>query len=573
MGEASRRKKQRGAVPSPQRRSRGLQPPSREEAERALERLMRANAPGKMSLAGAYAFGYGVLGFAQTQDEEPDWYQGLDPLDALFLGTAFPGRFRDEYEFANARNAWLELLRGTVHWAGIEGFVHEVVAASEEHDLPVDDGQMMMLLHGYLEDIGLDQRKLPRDLLPATALHAARAIYGPSRDAQLPAAPDDASEQVAQFWHSTTVELPHDGTALDALREGINLLDEAGLPVREEAALLLPALYLALVAADDEDLEEAGARAAAWACGLPEHSPLLPVVDLLLIAPDRGLAVDEVLTRLLVLPASTQPVAPEDRLWRSSPGRALTDLAFGLGYAQVVTRDGTITRISQDASAALQAQVRAFEEKFGRPPSGDDPIFFDPDADSPQTLSLAKVEEEGTALLKTLGLSPSWIYAYRQTDGLLPQPDGTFRTERDAAEWQEALDRYTALHGDQGSSEEDNLPLLRAQLISGQLVTAAKDPQYGAALVQMLHNGSGSDLLNAYLHQAADELAARLRAEPALQTLAREYARAWGGLPYDERVQVAIGAPDSATADTAVLLVAAVAAIGLPPEPDRQGRG
>jgi len=51
-------------------------------------------------------------------------------------------------------------------WPGIERFVHETAAASEEHDLPVDDGVLMLLLAARQESADLDQRKLPRGLLP-----------------------------------------------------------------------------------------------------------------------------------------------------------------------------------------------------------------------------------------------------------------------------------------------------------------------------------------------------------------------------------------------------------------------
>ncbi|MDL4818656.1 hypothetical protein [Actinomadura opuntiae] len=134
MGEAARRRRQCGKTASPKvKASQGTASGDpRARADAALARLLRLNAPGKVSLAGAYAFGYGALGMAQTEDDGPEWFHELDPLDALFLGTAWPKMFRDEFEFSNARDAWLRLLRGTVHWSRIERFVHEVVDASEE---------------------------------------------------------------------------------------------------------------------------------------------------------------------------------------------------------------------------------------------------------------------------------------------------------------------------------------------------------------------------------------------------------------------------------------------------------
>src|ERR1035438_9874916 len=133
----------------------------------------------------------------EGEEEEPEWYHELDPLDTLFLGTVWPQQLRDGYEFANARTAWLRLLRGTVHWRGIERFARELLAASAEHDLPVDEGELMLLLAGRLEAAGLDQRKLPRSLLPERLLEGARFACGPAEDFVLPDPPPDAAGQVA----------------------------------------------------------------------------------------------------------------------------------------------------------------------------------------------------------------------------------------------------------------------------------------------------------------------------------------------------------------------------------------
>ncbi|MFD0856899.1 hypothetical protein ACFQ07_32010, partial [Actinomadura adrarensis] len=139
---------------------------------------------------------------AQNQDDGPDWFHDLDPLDTLFLGTAWPQEFRDEVEFSNARDAWLDMLRGTVHWSGIERFVRLVVDTSVEHDKPIDDGELMLLVAGRVEAAKLDQRKLPRDLLADHALADARTVFGPPDDLPLPDPPASAAEQVERFWAS-----------------------------------------------------------------------------------------------------------------------------------------------------------------------------------------------------------------------------------------------------------------------------------------------------------------------------------------------------------------------------------
>ena len=176
MGKAARRRRQdMGKQRTPAAGSRGADGTGQEvdprgRAEAAITRLVRGNPPGKVSLAGAYSLGYAALGMAQMEGGQPQWYPELDPLDTLFLGAVWPREFRGGYEFANALTAWLRLMRGTVHWKAIERFVREVLAASADHDLPVDEGELMLLLAGRLEAAGLDQRKIPRSLLPGTAL-------------------------------------------------------------------------------------------------------------------------------------------------------------------------------------------------------------------------------------------------------------------------------------------------------------------------------------------------------------------------------------------------------------------
>src|SRR5262249_34700507 len=156
----------------------------------------------------------------------------------------------------------------------------------------------------------------------------------------------DAAARVARLWAGVEVDLPHDGTPADAVREGLHLLANAGIDPHADAAMLLIALYLALVAADNELLDDALERAHAWALGLPETSPLAAVTDVLLVGADRRLDPDTVLGHLYGLPAFTQPVPGADRRFTSQPGGALVEVAFELGFRQVDTRDSKIVPMS-----------------------------------------------------------------------------------------------------------------------------------------------------------------------------------------------------------------------------------
>ncbi|MEV6780491.1 hypothetical protein [Streptomyces syringium] len=313
--------------------------------EQALARLLRSNAPGKLSLAGAYAFGYVALGHAQMEGTEPDWYQEIDPLDALFLGSTWPGKFRDEFEFANARDAWLRLLRGTVHGKGIQRFVGETISASEELGIPVDDGKLMLALAGRLEAAGLDRRRLPRRLLPKVALQSCRAVYGPSLDLPLPDPPEDAKQRVKRFWKDVEEEswAGAGDTPQAVLRDGLRRFHDAGLPVKQESGMLLPALYAALMTKPGELLEDMAEHAWAWGVSLDEASPLVPVLDVLLVAAELEMSVAKTLGHLFAVPAFTEPIPSDALLWTSSPGLALPRLAFELGIPKVSTLEKTVT--------------------------------------------------------------------------------------------------------------------------------------------------------------------------------------------------------------------------------------
>ncbi|WP_432060681.1 hypothetical protein [Streptomyces sp. S1] len=303
---------------------------------------MRANAPGKLSLAGAYAWGYAALGYAQREGTDPAWHQETDPLDVLFLGMTWPRPFRDEFEFANARDAWLRLLRGTVHGKGVEAFVREAVSTSEDLGLPLDDGGLMQVLTGRLEAVGLNQRRLPRRLLPEVALQGSRAVCGPSLELKFPRPPQDAEMRIQRFWAATGTELRADHTPEAVLREGLRRFQSTGLPVEEEPGLLLPALYASLLAKPGELLENMGAHAWAWAASLDEASPLMPLLDVLLVAPEVGMSVTETLGHAFAVPAFTEPFPSDSLLWNSSPGLALPRLAFELGIPEVAVGGRTI---------------------------------------------------------------------------------------------------------------------------------------------------------------------------------------------------------------------------------------
>lgn len=99
--------------------------------------------------------------------------------------------------------------------------------------------------------------------------------------------------------------------------------------------------------------------------------------------------------------------------------------------------------LTPEAVDALEQQRVAFVEKFGREPGPDDPIFFDPDADTPQQIDEEKAARMMLAEFKRLRVPGHLIWAFEKTGLILNEDtydkaDKTYRYAWDAAirEWE-----------------------------------------------------------------------------------------------------------------------------------------
>lgn len=61
--------------------------------------------------------------------------------------------------------------------------------------------------------------------------------------------------------------------------------------------------------------------------------------------------------------------------------------------------------------ALLKAQRRDFKKTFGRYPKPGDPVFSDPEADTPQPIKPEKMEADMLAVMKAAGTPAVIIYA------------------------------------------------------------------------------------------------------------------------------------------------------------------
>jgi len=104
--------------------------------------------------------------------------------------------------------------------------------------------------------------------------------------------------------------------------------------------------------------------------------------------------------------------------------------------------------LNAEAQRAIQEQLRKFREKFGRDAGPEDPIFFDPDADTPQPISKAGLDEMTGQILSAAGkagVRPELIYAMKKTGRIVTESNQHLLTDEELQEWQDAIEEYVAL--------------------------------------------------------------------------------------------------------------------------------
>src|SRR5262249_2506254 len=102
--------------------------------------------------------------------------------------------------------------------------------------------------------------------------------------------------------------------------------------------------------------------------------------------------------------------------------------------------------INRRTREILEAQRERFREKFGRDWNPDDPVFFDPDADSPTPMSEAKIEADVLEAMRKAGTPPQIMYAYKRTGGLILMEGMHEHWPADRVkEWDDAITEYFEL--------------------------------------------------------------------------------------------------------------------------------
>jgi hypothetical protein len=101
--------------------------------------------------------------------------------------------------------------------------------------------------------------------------------------------------------------------------------------------------------------------------------------------------------------------------------------------------------LDSGTAEAIAKQKQLFREKFGREPGPEDPLFFDPDASTPQFPSDDSQEKTWKILLQAAaesGMPPAIVYAMNKTGRIVTEDNSQFLTDAELQEWNDAVDEY-----------------------------------------------------------------------------------------------------------------------------------
>ena len=107
--------------------------------------------------------------------------------------------------------------------------------------------------------------------------------------------------------------------------------------------------------------------------------------------------------------------------------------------------DGSVTiNLDPAGEEAIRRQLAAFEAKFGRPPGPDDPIFFDPDANTPQPFAVESYFDVIDEMWNELGLDPALLDAWKQLGYIVSEMNQQTFSLVEIEAFEEAVERHRA---------------------------------------------------------------------------------------------------------------------------------
>lgn len=118
--------------------------------------------------------------------------------------------------------------------------------------------------------------------------------------------------------------------------------------------------------------------------------------------------------------------------------------------AYTLNQDGTKSiPVPPETLELTREQQAAFRQKFGREPGPNDPIFFDPDANTPQPVNIEAYTQTMIEAMENAGISGALIYAFQKTGRLVSEENQKFLTDAELKEWNDAIAEYYEREGKQ----------------------------------------------------------------------------------------------------------------------------
>ncbi|SEM78977.1 hypothetical protein [Streptacidiphilus jiangxiensis] len=512
MGKASRAKRDR----------RTGRPARREPA--SPEAILPGS--GEHSVASCYSMGMYTYGKYLVSGQMPVWLHRADPLDLLYIGAACePGYVPDDGEatLANGRDGWLDRLRPTTSWEGVEDLVRRAAGFAAEQGQPVDTSGFHLAFARYLaaDPAMACRRPLPAELRPRStdsrALSDLDTLLGAA-----PAGPAADTGELVDLLRLARVDLnvPWDETPHDALRLGLRRLSHWSMPGHIIPAM---ALFAGAHGFDDHDAADFaafGARAGAWIGGIPLGTPLGEIADLIGAGVAERRTAADILREILALPQATVPSPAEDWAWRSSTGLATVREATALGLS-VLTRAGQV--IAMDSvQAAIMAAFQDENEAAARSRQRTD-AFGRPLPDDGWLTHAQRMTERATIAPPLFSAATAHA---TETTGLMPPLPGGFPDPRQQQRWDQATASYLAAHPGTDHDPRLDARSRAQQMLAFESYVAHRHPRVGHAVVTELRTDPAHwrvDLLaTGFPCDAGPELV-----EPAARAHLDELARAF----------------------------------------------
>jgi len=105
--------------------------------------------------------------------------------------------------------------------------------------------------------------------------------------------------------------------------------------------------------------------------------------------------------------------------------------------------------MSPETEKLMKKQLKAFRKKFHRDPGPEDPVFFNPEADTPEPMPEPVASSMLASILEAArdaNIRPEILYAMKKTGRIVTAQNAQYLTPEELAEWDAAIDEFRTLN-------------------------------------------------------------------------------------------------------------------------------